>query len=56
MSLLMNFKPTAGTLILVVLHILHWSTPVLLCARASPGFSGAAPSGPRSHLANTTTG
>jgi hypothetical protein len=25
-------------------------------ARASPGFSGAPPSGPRSHLANTTTG
>jgi hypothetical protein len=29
---------------------------VPLCARATPGFSGATPSGPRSHPANTDTG
>jgi hypothetical protein len=35
---------------------LRGSTPVPPCARATPGFSGATPSGPRLHLANTTTG
>jgi hypothetical protein len=46
-----NRQPSA------ILRLVRGSTPMHAdAAWASPGFSGALPSGPRSHLANTTTG
>jgi hypothetical protein len=50
------FKGSAVTRTMIVLRRLRRSTPMQLRACATAGFSGAAPSGPRSHLANTDTG
>jgi hypothetical protein len=51
------FKGSAVILTSIIPHFHRGSTPVHAdAARASPGFSGAPPSGPRSHLANTTPG